>query len=81
MNGPESPAARRLLVNEFPYLSIADRAAFSEFDRKLASMVSASARVRVFLAGRFLWTQSAASSGDLRLLSSEISWSRSVGAA
>ena len=34
--------------------------------RKLASTVSASAGVKVFFAGRFLWTQSAASSADLR---------------
>jgi hypothetical protein len=74
--------ARRLvarIVNSLPRRS----ARLSSFDRgeplsELASTVSASAGVRVFLAGRFLWTQSAASSADFRSLSSATSRSRSA---
>jgi hypothetical protein len=46
--------------------------------RKLASTLSASTGTRVFFAGRFLWTHSAASSVDLRSLSSVTSRSRSA---
>ncbi len=48
------------------------------FSRKIASRRSASELVSVFLAGRFLWTQSAASSDDRSRSRSATNWSRSA---
>ncbi len=50
----------------------------ASYSRKPASTRSASASISVFLAARFLWTQSAASSADWRFATSASNCSRSA---
>jgi len=69
---PIASSGNRSALGECPSVP-SDASLIANFSRKLASTRLASETVKVFLAGRFLWTHSAAASSDWRRLRSAIS--------